>query len=86
MVQWVKNLTAMTQFATEVRVFSPDQHSGFKDQHFHSCGIGRSCGSDSIPGLGSSIGSRCGHLKKKGGGEGGGGEGGGGGAGGGGGG
>ena len=30
-----------------------------------SCGIGRSCSSDSIPGLGTSIYCRCGHKKKK---------------------
>ena len=31
----------------------------------HSCGIGCSCGLDSVPGLGTSICHGCGHLKKK---------------------
>ena len=34
--------------------------------HCHSCGIGCSCSSDSIPGLGTSIRHECGKRKKKG--------------------
>ena len=41
--------------AVEAWVLSPTQHSGLKDWLCHSCGIGCSCSSDSVPGLGTSI-------------------------------
>ena len=36
-----------------------------EDQHCHSCGIGRSCSSDSIPGLGTSICGMCGKKERE---------------------
>ena len=49
MVQWVKNLTAVTWVVAEVWVQSLIQFSELKDWY---C---RTCGSHSIPGLGTSI-------------------------------
>ena len=39
-------------------------HSGLRSQNCHSCGIGHSCSSDLIPGLGTSICCGCGHKKQ----------------------
>ena len=39
--------------------------SGLRIWHCHSCGVGHSCGSDSIPGLGTSIRHRCGKEGRK---------------------
>ena len=58
MVQWVKNPTAAAGVAAEVLLRSPAWCSGLRIQH---C---RSFGSDSFPGLGTSICCGCGHLKK----------------------
>ena len=46
--------------------FNPQSGAvGLRILHCHICGVGRSCGSDTIPGPGTSICSECGHLKKK---------------------
>ena len=55
MGQWVKNLTSVAQVAVEVQVQSPT---------WCSCSSGHSCGSDLIPGLGTSIYVGVGHFKK----------------------
>ena len=51
-VKWVKNLTAMAQATVEVQ-----WAKGIR--HCHSCGVGHSCGSDSIPGPGTWIHCSC---------------------------
>ena len=43
-------------------VQSPAQHGGLRIQHHHICGIGHSCGLDSIPGPGTTI---CHNVGKK---------------------
>ena len=43
----------------------PSPCSGLRIWHCCSCGIGCSCGSDSIPGSGTSICHGCGHKKKR---------------------
>ena len=43
----------------------PLWHSGLRIWQCHNYGIGCSCGSDSIPGPGTSISHRCGQKKKK---------------------
>ena len=58
----MKNLTTAAWVAVEVRVQSLAQHSGLKVQHCHHCGLGLSCGLDSILGPGTSI---CSFKKKK---------------------
>ena len=58
--QWVKNLIAVAGVAAEVLVWSPARHSGLKEPAWlQRYDIGHSCGSDSIPGPGTSIGLRC---------------------------
>ena len=55
MAQWVKNLTAAIWVAVEVWVRSPAQCSGLKDPAMPQCGVGHSCGLDSVPGLETSM-------------------------------
>ena len=38
--------------STGLNVRSPAQHSGLRIQHCCSCGLGRDCGLDLVPGLG----------------------------------
>ena len=52
---WVKNLTTVAWVTAEVPVWSPVWNSGLKDTALLPKGLGHSCGSDSIPGLGTSI-------------------------------
>ena len=54
MAQWVKNPTAMAQVTAEMRVRSLARP-----------GIGHSCDSDAVPGLGTFICHGCGQEKKK---------------------
>ena len=58
-VQWVKDLTETAWVAVEAWVRYLAWHSGLRTQHCCSCGIGRSCSSKSIPGLGTSICHEC---------------------------
>ena len=60
-VRWVKNPTAVARVAAEARVWSPVLYSGLRIWHCHSCGVGCSCISDSVPGSGTSICHRCSH-------------------------
>ena len=48
-----------------VRVQPPVWHSGLKILHHRDFGIGHSCGSDSVPGLGTSICHGCGQKREK---------------------
>ena len=57
--QWPKDPTAASQVAAEVGAPSPARHSGLRIQHCHSCG------SDSVPGPGTSTCCGCGHKKKR---------------------
>ena len=57
--QWVKNPTTVSCTPVEVWVWSPAQHSGLKDLHFWSCGVGHSCSLDSVVGLGTSVCCEC---------------------------
>ena len=59
-VQWVKNPSAAAPVTAEAWVQSPAQHSGLRIRHCLTCG--HSCGSDSIPGPGTST---CVEMKKK---------------------
>ena len=63
--QWVKNSPAVTQVTEEIQFWSLAHCSGLRIQHCYSCGIGCSCISHSISGLGTSICCRCGQKKKK---------------------
>ena len=51
-MQWVKNPAAAAGVAVEVRDQSSTQHGELRIWSCHSCGIGYTCGSDSIPGPG----------------------------------
>lgn len=51
--------------AARTQVPSLAQHNRLRIQHCYSCGIGCSCISHSISGLGTSICCRCGQKKKK---------------------
>ena len=51
-LQWVKNLTAVAQPAVKAQVWSLAWCSGLSIWHCHTCGVGCSCSSESIPGLG----------------------------------
>ena len=55
----------MTLVAAEVQVWSPARCSGKRILCCCSCDIGCSCGSDSVPGLGTSICHRLSHMEKK---------------------
>ena len=55
----------MAWVTAEMQVQSLAQCSGLSIQHCPNCSIGPTCGSDSIPGLGTSIGLRCSQKKKK---------------------
>ena len=55
MAQWVKNPAAVAWVTVETGVGSLPQHSALKTQCCHSYHVGRHCGSDSVPGLGTSI-------------------------------
>ena len=57
--QWVNDPMAAAWVAAEAWIRSPAQHSGLRIWDCHSCGGGRSCGSDSIPSLGTSTGCKC---------------------------
>ena len=60
--QQVKNPALSLQWCR----FDPQpQCSGLRIWHCHSCGIGHSCGSDWIPGPGTSIRHECSQKKKK---------------------
>ena len=62
MVQWVKNLISVAQIAAEVWVRSLAWHSGLKNTVLrHLRHKGHSCGSDSVPSLGTSV---CSHKIK----------------------
>ena len=63
--QWVKNPVAAGQVSSKAWVWSLARHSGLRIQHLHSCAVGCSYSSDSIPGLGTSICSGYDHKKKK---------------------
>ena len=52
---WSETLNTTFAYIKE----SPLWHSGFSIRHCRSCSIGHSCSADSIPGLGTSICSRC---------------------------
>ena len=65
MTQWVKTLTAEAHVAVEVRVQSLASTVGQRIWRCHSCGIGHSCSSDSIPGPGTSINATDAATKKK---------------------
>ena len=65
MTQWVKNPTAVVRVAAEVHIPSPVWRSGLKDPGCGSCGIGRSCGLNLIPGLGTSECHGCSHRTKR---------------------
>ena len=54
-VKWVKNLTATAWVAAEAWVLPPAQHGELRIQHYHGCGLGCSCSSNSIPALKTSI-------------------------------
>ena len=61
-------LIAVAQVTVEVWVQSLAQHSGLKGSSVATAAVlGCSCGSDSTPGLGTSMYHRCGHkiFKKK---------------------
>ena len=47
-VQWV-NPTIVSWVTAEAKIRSPNQCSGLRIWHCHSWGVGRSCGSDSVP-------------------------------------
>ena len=57
--QWVKNPTAVAWVIAELRILSPAQCSGLSIRHCYSYGIVHHCGSDSVPGPGTSICHRC---------------------------
>ena len=59
--QWLKNPTAVAQFAAKVRVQSPAWRSGFRICHCCIWGVDHSGGSGSVPGPETSICLRCGH-------------------------
>ena len=61
--QWVKNLAAVAWVDAEVQ--SPACHSGLRIWCCHGCGIGHSCGLDSVPGLETSVCCGCSHKKKR---------------------
>ena len=65
MVQWVKDLALFLQSLQSLlrRVQSLAQHSGLRILDCGNCGMGCSCSSDLIPGLGASIWCRWGHKK-----------------------
>ena len=64
--QWVKNLISVTQLTVEAQIRFPAQCTGLKRiQHCNSCHVGHSCGSDSIPGLGTCICCRYGNETNK---------------------
>ena len=62
---WVKNLTTVARVTRQVQVWSLAWCSGLRTQRCHSCSVGCRCGSDSIPGLGTSICFRYSHKIKK---------------------
>ena len=68
MAQKVKD-PVLSQVAAQVtdegQVQPPAQYSGLRIQSCGSCGVGHTCGSDSIPGLETSLCLRCGHKKNK---------------------
>lgn len=61
MVGWVKNPTAAPWSLQRIRVWSPACLSGLRLWHCQC----HTCGSGSVPGLGTSFGGGFGHLKKK---------------------
>ena len=63
MVQWVKNPPAVAQVIVEVQVKILSQTQSI----WHCCSksVGYSCGSDSLPGLGTSICCRCNYKKRE---------------------
>ena len=65
MAQWIKDLTTAAWVAAEAQVRSQAWYVGLSIQGCDSCGVGHSCCSDSIPGLGISICCRCSQKKKK---------------------
>ena len=68
--QWVKNLTVAAGVTVEVWVQSWTDTENSRVWHCHTCGLGWSCGSYSVSGLGTSISYRYGHkIKNKGGGK-----------------
>ena len=62
--QWVRYPTAVAQVPVEMQVLSQAWHSGLRIRHCHTCGVGCSCGLDSIPDLETSIYHECGHKNK----------------------
>ena len=64
-IQWVQILTAAAHITVEAQVRPPAQCFELKDLALSSCCIGRSYGSDSVPGPGTSIHSGCSNLKKE---------------------
>lgn len=64
MLQWVKKRTAAAWVTVEIQVLSPAQRSGLKIHHYHTCGMGCSHSSDSIPDPRTSIFRGCGHWKE----------------------
>ena len=63
--QWIKNLTAASRVTAGVQVQFPAQYGGLRIQFCHSCGVGCSCGLDSVSGLGTSKCCWYSHKKKK---------------------
>ena len=64
-MQWVKGLTVVAQVTVEVQVRSLAWCIGLRIWHCHSCGTGRSCSSNSIPGPGTSMGQQWGAVGKE---------------------
>lgn len=65
MVQWAKNQTAAALVTAELQVQSPVQCGGLRTQHGCSCSIGCNCGSESVPGPGTSIAEGAAVTKQK---------------------
>ena len=60
MAQWVRNPAAVALVTEEAQVQSLAGCSRLKDPALLQL-LGQNCGSDSVPGLGTSICHRCGH-------------------------
>lgn len=65
LVQYIKNLTTVSQVAAEAQNWSLAWYIGLKDQFCHSCSVGCCCSSDSIPGLRMYMCLKYDRLKKK---------------------
>lgn len=65
MAQWIKTPTVMSWVTEAVLVQSPVWWGWLTIQHWGSCGVGCTCGWESVPDPGISICQRCSHILKK---------------------